>query len=93
MNEALTSVGGFKTSHRGLIDVKVHNIFKIKQRYAYTFNNYKIIYLQGKGLMDTYWLDCKEASMPVHEEISWYVDMQPVFLQQLQKDTNRKMKK
>uniref|UniRef100_A0A182N9U7 guanylate cyclase n=1 Tax=Anopheles dirus TaxID=7168 RepID=A0A182N9U7_9DIPT len=49
MNEALVKVGGFKTEHRGLIDVK------------------------GKGLMDTYWLTCKEGATPnnSHGEVAW----------------------
>ncbi|KAJ6638428.1 Atrial natriuretic peptide receptor 1, partial [Pseudolycoriella hygida] len=56
MNDALAAIGGFKTEHRGLIDVK------------------------GKGLMNTYWLTCRDgAPMPVHEEIAWFADIQPVF--------------
>ncbi|XP_055615471.1 uncharacterized protein LOC129761747 [Toxorhynchites rutilus septentrionalis] len=57
MNNALMKIGGFKTEHRGLIDVK------------------------GKGLMDTYWLTCKEATPPKEDgEVAWYADMQPVCL-------------
>ncbi|EDS27829.1 guanylate cyclase [Culex quinquefasciatus] len=57
MNEALVRVGGFKTEHRGLIDVK------------------------GKGLMDTYWLTCKDGASPNnHGEVAWYADIQPVYL-------------
>ncbi|XP_053679485.1 uncharacterized protein LOC128730464 [Anopheles nili] len=58
MNEALVKVGGFKTEHRGLIDVK------------------------GKGLMDTYWLTCKEGATPnnSHDEVAWFADMKPVYL-------------
>ncbi|XP_049283965.1 uncharacterized protein LOC125764120 isoform X2 [Anopheles funestus] len=58
MNEALVKVGGFKTEHRGLIDVK------------------------GKGLMDTYWLTCKEGATPnnSHGEVAWFADMKPVYL-------------
>nr|XP_029733821.1 uncharacterized protein LOC109405405 isoform X1 [Aedes albopictus]XP_029733822.1 uncharacterized protein LOC109405405 isoform X1 [Aedes albopictus]XP_029733823.1 uncharacterized protein LOC109405405 isoform X1 [Aedes albopictus] len=57
MNDELVKIGGFKTEHRGLIDVK------------------------GKGLMDTYWLDCKEGTIPNHHgEVAWYADMQPVYL-------------
>ncbi|XP_055587233.1 adenylate cyclase, germination specific [Uranotaenia lowii] len=59
MNEALAKIGGFKTEHRGLIDVK------------------------GKGLMDTYWLTCKERTGGVansYGEVAWYADMQPVYL-------------
>ncbi|XP_055371528.1 uncharacterized protein LOC129605660 [Condylostylus longicornis] len=59
MNEALMRVGGYKTEHRGLIDVK------------------------GKGLMSTYWLTCKDGPVTVREEISWYADIQPVFLQNI----------
>lgn len=57
MNDELVKIGGFKTEHRGLIDVK------------------------GKGLMDTYWLTCKEGNIPNHHgEVAWYADMQPVYL-------------
>uniref|UniRef100_A0A182TA06 Guanylate cyclase domain-containing protein n=1 Tax=Anopheles maculatus TaxID=74869 RepID=A0A182TA06_9DIPT len=58
MNDALVKVGGFKTEHRGLIDVK------------------------GKGLMDTYWLTCKEGATPnnSHGEVAWFADMKPVYL-------------
>uniref|UniRef100_A0A182MSC3 Guanylate cyclase domain-containing protein n=1 Tax=Anopheles culicifacies TaxID=139723 RepID=A0A182MSC3_9DIPT len=58
MNEALVKVGGFKTEHRGLIDVK------------------------GKGLMDTYWLTCKEGATPnnSHGEVAWFADMKPVLI-------------
>lgn len=37
MKKALDAIGGYRTEHRGLVDVK------------------------GKGLMDTYWLTCKEG--------------------------------
>ncbi|XP_049530681.1 uncharacterized protein LOC125948536 [Anopheles darlingi] len=56
MNDALVKVGGFKTEHRGLIDVK------------------------GKGLMDTYWLTCKEGTTPNNNhqgEVAWFADMKP----------------
>ncbi|XP_035776160.1 uncharacterized protein LOC118458097 isoform X2 [Anopheles albimanus] len=59
MNDALVKVGGFKTEHRGLIDVK------------------------GKGLMDTYWLTCKEGTTPNNNhqgEVAWFADMKPVYL-------------
>ncbi|XP_065091667.1 uncharacterized protein LOC135712640 isoform X2 [Ochlerotatus camptorhynchus] len=57
MNDELVKIGGFKTEHRGLIDVK------------------------GKGLMDTYWLTCKEGTIPNHHgEVAWYADIQPVYL-------------
>ncbi|XP_005177981.1 uncharacterized protein LOC101893791 [Musca domestica] len=62
MNEALMRVGGFKTEHRGWIDVK------------------------GKGLMSTYWLTCKDGPVKVREEIAWFADMQPVFLENLKLD-------
>ncbi|XP_061401271.1 uncharacterized protein LOC133337023 [Musca vetustissima] len=62
MNEALMKVGGFKTEHRGWIDVK------------------------GKGLMSTYWLTCKDGPVKVREEIAWFADMQPVFLENLKLD-------
>ncbi|KAE8736776.1 hypothetical protein FOCC_FOCC017769 [Frankliniella occidentalis] len=39
MKQALDVVGGFRTEHRGLVEVK------------------------GKGMMDTYWLTCKEGGL------------------------------
>nr|CAI5863931.1 unnamed protein product [Callosobruchus analis] len=38
MKKALDAIGGYRTEHRGLVEVK------------------------GKGLMDTYWLTCKEGN-------------------------------
>ncbi|KAI9578053.1 hypothetical protein GQX74_013947 [Glossina fuscipes] len=69
MNESLMRIGGFKTEHRGLIDVK------------------------GKGLMSTYWLTCKDGPVKIREEISWFADMQPVFLENLKLDTPYKSSK
>uniref|UniRef100_A0A1A9VKM1 guanylate cyclase n=1 Tax=Glossina austeni TaxID=7395 RepID=A0A1A9VKM1_GLOAU len=69
MNESLTRIGGFKTEHRGLIDVK------------------------GKGLMSTYWLTCKDGPVKIREEISWFADMQPVFLENLKLETPYKSSK
>ncbi|XP_018792582.1 PREDICTED: uncharacterized protein LOC108971164 [Bactrocera latifrons] len=63
MNEALHRIGGFRTEHRGLIDVK------------------------GKGLMSTYWLTCKDGPVKARcEEISWFTDMQPVFMEKLKSE-------
>ncbi|XP_031627256.1 uncharacterized protein LOC116343374 [Contarinia nasturtii] len=59
MNNELMSIGGFKTEHRGLIDVK------------------------GKGLMNTYWLT-SQGPIKKREEISWFSDIEPVFLKTLQ---------
>uniref|UniRef100_A0A1I8PRX9 guanylate cyclase n=2 Tax=Stomoxys calcitrans TaxID=35570 RepID=A0A1I8PRX9_STOCA len=69
MNQALMRVGGFRTEHRGLIDVK------------------------GKGLMSTYWLTCKDGPVKVREEIAWFADIQPVFLENLKLDPSYKQKK
>ncbi|TMW52514.1 hypothetical protein DOY81_002415, partial [Sarcophaga bullata] len=69
MNQALMKVGGFKTEHRGLIDVK------------------------GKGLMSTYWLTCKDGPVKIREEISWFADMQPVFLENLKQEPAYKSSK
>lgn len=33
--------------------------------------------------MSTYWLTCKDGPVKVREEISWFADMQPVFLENL----------
>lgn len=63
---ALDVIGGYRTEHRGLIDVKVtisytknlisrRNICLISK--CMTLN----IFFKGKGLMDTYWLTCKEG--------------------------------
>lgn len=33
--------------------------------------------------MSTYWLTCKDGPVKIREEISWFADMQPVFLENL----------
>lgn len=40
--------------------------------------------LQGKGLMNTYWLTCREGPIKKREEISWFAEVEPVFLKTLQ---------
>uniref|UniRef100_A0A1Y1LS38 guanylate cyclase n=1 Tax=Photinus pyralis TaxID=7054 RepID=A0A1Y1LS38_PHOPY len=64
MKKALDAIGGYKTEHRGLVDVK------------------------GKGLMDTYWLTCKESitQRTVEMETPTYLqdeDSEPVFMRRL----------
>ncbi|KAK5641547.1 hypothetical protein RI129_010094 [Pyrocoelia pectoralis] len=64
MKKALDAIGGYKTEHRGLVDVK------------------------GKGLMDTYWLTCKESitHRTVEMETPTYLqdeDSEPVFMRRL----------
>lgn len=39
---------------------------------------------QGKGLMNTYWLTCREGPIKKREEISWFADIEPVFMKNLQ---------
>ncbi|XP_049809324.1 adenylate cyclase type 5 [Schistocerca nitens] len=64
MKQALDAVGGFRTEHRGLVDVK------------------------GKGLLDTYWLTCKEGGISRSAHLSTYLtDTQPVFMRRLRDDT------
>lgn len=82
MNEALMRVGGFKTEHRGWIDVKVRLICCT----CASGLLYASFSLQGKGLMSTYWLTCKDGPVKVREEIAWFADMQPVFLENLKLD-------
>ncbi|XP_034249065.1 receptor-type guanylate cyclase gcy-3 isoform X2 [Thrips palmi] len=67
MKMALDAVGGFRTEHRGLVDVK------------------------GKGLMDTYWLTCKEGVPQADPDaaetqatlLDETYDSQPAFLRRL----------
>ncbi|KAL3274580.1 hypothetical protein HHI36_015963 [Cryptolaemus montrouzieri] len=68
MKKALDVIGGYRTEHRGLTDVK------------------------GKGLLDTYWLICKEggALRTVEMETPSYFqedeDNEPVFMKRLRAD-------
>ncbi|XP_063917238.1 uncharacterized protein LOC135132949 isoform X2 [Zophobas morio] len=69
MKKALDVIGGYRTEHRGLVDVK------------------------GKGLMDTYWLTCKEggANRSVEMDTPSYFqedeDMEPVFMRRLRDES------
>ncbi|KAG5886729.1 hypothetical protein JTB14_027151 [Gonioctena quinquepunctata] len=69
MKKALDAIGGYRTEHRGLVDVK------------------------GKGLMDTYWLECKEGGMNRTVEMetpSYFMedeDMEPVFIKRLRNES------
>lgn len=45
---------------------------------------------QGKGLMNTYWLTCREGPTKKREEIAWFADIEPVFLKTLQTRTEAK---
>ncbi|KAJ8932487.1 hypothetical protein NQ318_005545 [Aromia moschata] len=69
MKKALDAIGGYRTEHRGLVDVK------------------------GKGLMDTYWLTCKEGGQhrTVEMEAPTYFpedeDTEPVFIKRLRNDS------
>lgn len=42
------------------------------------------LFWQGKGLMNTYWLTCREGPLKKREEISWFADIEPVFMKNLQ---------
>uniref|UniRef100_A0A6P7FZE2 guanylate cyclase n=1 Tax=Diabrotica virgifera virgifera TaxID=50390 RepID=A0A6P7FZE2_DIAVI len=70
MKRALDLIGGYKTEHRGLVDVK------------------------GKGLMDTYWLTCKEGGLNRTVEMdtpSYFPeeddDVEPVFIKRLRNES------
>nr|XP_023023581.1 uncharacterized protein LOC111511790 [Leptinotarsa decemlineata] len=69
MKQALDSIGGYKTEHRGLVEVK------------------------GKGMLDTYWLECKEGGMNRTIEMdtpSYFLedeDMEPVFIKRLRNES------
>ncbi|RZC42938.1 uncharacterized protein BDFB_008937, partial [Asbolus verrucosus] len=69
MKKALDLIGGYRTEHRGLVDVK------------------------GKGLMDTYWLTCKEGAVnrTVEMETPTYFpedeDTEPVFMRRLRDES------
>ncbi|CAG9826950.1 unnamed protein product [Diabrotica balteata] len=70
MKRALDLIGGYKTEHRGLVDVK------------------------GKGLMDTYWLTCKEGGLNRTVEMdtpSYFPeeddDLEPVFIKRLRNES------
>lgn len=43
--------------------------------------------------MSTYWLTCKDGPVKIREEISWFADMQPVFLENLKLETPYKSSK
>ncbi|CAH1179948.1 unnamed protein product [Phaedon cochleariae] len=68
MKKALDTIGGYRTEHRGLVDVK------------------------GKGLMDTYWLTCKEGgtNRAVEMDVPTYFpedeDLEPVFIKRLRNE-------
>lgn len=40
--------------------------------------------------MNTYWLTCRDGPIPpVKDEIAWFADMQPVFLETTKKSTEQ----
>lgn len=69
MKKALDLIGGYRTEHRGLVEVK------------------------GKGLMDTFWLTCKEGNSNKNVEMetpNYYYhedDTEPVFMRRI-RDVN-----
>ncbi|GJQ80048.1 hypothetical protein Trydic_g19336 [Trypoxylus dichotomus] len=66
MKKALDSIGGYKTEHRGLVDVK------------------------GKGLMDTFWLTCREGGFNKYDTDSdngQDEDAEPIFMRRIREDT------
>ncbi|XP_023724757.1 uncharacterized protein LOC111873908 isoform X2 [Cryptotermes secundus] len=65
VKRALDAVGGFRTEHRGLVDVK------------------------GKGLMDTYWLTCKDGGITRSSDFdvpTLFDDDQPMFIRRLREE-------
>ncbi|XP_063237909.1 uncharacterized protein LOC134539652 [Bacillus rossius redtenbacheri] len=62
VKQALDVAGGFRTEHRGFVEVK------------------------GKGVLDTYWLACKEGGISRPADLGYLADMeddQPVFMRRL----------
>uniref|UniRef100_A0A1B6MQA4 guanylate cyclase n=1 Tax=Graphocephala atropunctata TaxID=36148 RepID=A0A1B6MQA4_9HEMI len=62
MKKALDEVGGFRTEHRGFVDIK------------------------GKGVLDTYWLTCKEGGIARNEQLdtpTFFRDVEPTFIKKL----------
>lgn len=88
MKKALDAVGGFKIAHRGLVDVKVqladYNNAKCVEQCACTQ-----MILQGKGSMDTYWLECKDGGIARAAELdlpTFFEDVRPVFIRRLREE-------
>lgn len=49
-----------------------------------TYTKFFFIQFQGKGIMKTYWLTCRDAPiLNFKDNIAWYADMQPVFLNKI----------
>lgn len=42
--------------------------------------------------MNTYWLTCREGPIKKREEISWFADIEPVFLKNIQMSNENKVK-
>ncbi|KAK9744756.1 Adenylate and Guanylate cyclase catalytic domain [Popillia japonica] len=66
MNKALDNIGGYKTEHRGLVDVK------------------------GKGLMETFWLTCKEGGFNKYDpdtDNTQDEDVEPIFMRRIREET------
>lgn len=46
-------------------------------------------FFQGKGLMDTYWLECKDGGIARAAELdlpSFFEDVRPVFIRRLREE-------
>ncbi|XP_037930605.1 atrial natriuretic peptide receptor 1-like [Teleopsis dalmanni] len=52
-----------------------------------------MIDVKGKGLMSTYWLTCKDGHVNVRDDVSWYGNMQPEFLEKVKHEPSLKINK
>lgn len=104
MKKALDAVGGFRIEHRGLVDVKVilpRGRYNRREKVTPSRNvvnpadfienpkNQLPLDLQGKGLMDTYWLECKDGGIARAAELdlpTFFEDVRPVFMRRLREE-------
>lgn len=87
MKKALDAIGSYKMEHRGLVEVKVSNLKKNHNKLiGYLFSISK-----GKGLMDTFWLTCKEGGVStkydMETENAQDEDVEPIFMRRLKEKT------
>jgi len=89
MKKALDAVGGFKIEHRGLVDVKVIGTIVSLSLSLALISRKCTSSSQGKGLMDTYWLECKDGGIARAAELdlpSFFEDVRPVFMRRLREE-------
>lgn len=51
--------------------------------------HFRLRFPQGKGLMDTYWLECKDGGIARAAELdlpSFFEDVRPVFMRRLREE-------